>query len=150
VIIYHSKFLEVNYLELQYLMHFRWSRFAAYMDREGIYYETARFAEKRVKRRADQIYLDWRHISHLIEPETLPWLEEYIFPKIFSHHPHKLGILLEKLPDFSLPGHIRLNEKDIPVRVFTSPEKLTAWLMEGARRKDPGDHDHHHGSCSVD
>ncbi len=151
MILYHSKFLRVNYLELQYLMHFFWSEYALHMDAEGMYYETVRFMKNRIKRRADQVYLDWRNVENLIAPETFPWYVRHIFPGIFSAQPYRLGILLNRPEVFDFPEKVTINGKTVPVRVFSDAGLLTAWLTDGAVRKKPGGYDHGRskGSCRI-
>ncbi len=151
MILYHSKFLRVNYLELSYIMHFYWSEFAAYMDLDGFYQETVRFVQNRIERRADSVYLDWRHVEHFLENETFEWYSKHILPRLFSSGPHKLGILLNKSDAVKIPHEIIINGKTLPVGIFTDSEDLMKWLSEGAHRKEPGshDHDHYHGSCGI-
>jgi len=136
MILYKSKFLEVNLLEIQYTMHFLWSEYARHMDAEGVYHETLNFSKHRVRRRADQIYMDWRNIEHLVSRETFDWYVQYILPHLFSSHSHKLALLFNTLPTWKVPEKITVNNRDIQVRAFTDPSALMQWLMEGARRKD--------------
>lgn len=152
MILYSSKFLKVNYLELQYLMHFYWGEYAGYMDEEGIYHEFINFLNKRIYKRANQIYIDWRQAEHLISQETVDWFVQYILPKIVSHKPFRLAFLLDTPEKISLPENIQLSHGKITTSIFSDSEKLMHWLMKGAERKEPGqdDHDHHHGdSCHT-
>ena len=135
MIIYKSKFLEVNLLELQYTFHFFWSEYARHMDEEGVYYESLRFLNHRVRRRADQIYLDWRNIQHLISPETFQWYAQYIFPSLFSYRGRRLAILFNELPAWDMPNIIQINNKDIQIQIFTKSANLMQWLLEDSRRK---------------
>jgi hypothetical protein len=91
MILYSSKFLKVNYLELQYLMHFYWSEYAGYMDEEGVYHEFLNFLSKRIYKRANQIYVNWRQVEHLISQETIDWFITYILPKIASHKAYRMA-----------------------------------------------------------
>ncbi len=150
MILYTSKFLKVNYLELQYLMHFYWTEYAGYMDEEGVYHEFLNFLDKRIYKRAHQIYIDWRQTEHLVSQETADWFIKYILPRIVSHKPHRLGFLLNDTRKISLPDTIPLKHGQIAARLFTNPLVLMQWLMENAERKTPGqdNHDHHHNdSC---
>jgi len=152
MILYSSKFLKVNYLELQYLMHFYWADYAGYMDEEGIYHEFLNFLSKRIYKRANQIYVDWQKVEHLISQETIDWFVKYILPKIASHKAYRMAFLLSKERIVSLPEKIQVNNITIEAKIFTNPEVLMQWLMDGAERKEPGqdDHDHHHGgSCHT-
>ncbi len=150
MVLYTSKFLKVNYLELQYLMHFYWTDFAAHMDEEGIYHELLNFLSRRIYKRANQIYVDWRKVEHLILQETIDWFIRYILPKIASHKAYRLAFLLNQPELIILPDKIKVNSREIEAKVFSEPEKLMQWLMDGAERKEPGqdDHDHHH-SCHT-
>ena len=151
MILYSSKFTKVNYLELQYLMHFYWTEYAGYMDEEGVYHEFLNFLDKRIYKRANQIYVDWRKIEHLISQETIDWFLQYILPKIASHKAYRLAFLLSNADLVKLPGKISVNNTSFEARIFSDSEKLMQWLMDGAKRKEPGidDHDHDHDHCHV-
>ena len=151
MILYSSKFMKVNYLELQYLMHFYWTDYAGYMDEEGVYHEFLNFLNKRIYKRANQIYVDWRKIEHLISQETVDWFLQYILPKIASHKAYRLAFLLKDTNKIKLPENIPVNNTGFEAKIFTNPEELMQWLMDGAERKEPGidDHDHDHGHCHV-
>ncbi len=150
MVLYQSKFLKVNFLELQYLMHFYWTDYAGYMDEEGIYHELLNFLNKRIYKRANQIYVDWRKVEHLINQETIDWFIKYILPKIASHKAYRMAFLMNNPGKIKLPEKIKVNNTEIEFKVFSSPEVLMEWIMDGAERKEPGkdDHDHSHGdSC---
>jgi len=150
MILYTSKFLKVNYLELQYLMHFYWSEYAGYMDTEGIYHEFLNFLSKRIYKRANQIYVDWRQVEHLISQETIDWFLQYIVPKIASHKAYRMAFLFKNTDKIKLPENVKVNNKVLSARVFSDSEALMQWLMDGAERKTPGADDHHHGdSCHT-
>ncbi len=152
MILYTSKFLKVNYLELQYLMHFYWTDFASHMDEDGIYHEFLNFLSRRIYKRANQIYIDWRKVEHLISQETIDWFLQYILPKIASHKAYRMAFLIKQSDLISLQNTIKVNNCKIEARIFTDAEQLMQWLMEGAERKQPGtddhDHDHNH-SCHT-
>ena len=152
--LYTSKFLRANYLELQYLMHFYWTGFAGFMDEEGLYHEWLNFLSKRIYKRANQIYIDWRKVEHLLSQETVDWFISYILPKIASHKAYRLAFLLTNPQQIKLPKTISVNQTTIEGQVFKDPDQLMQWLMTGAERKTPGvdDHDHHHdhgSSCHT-
>ena len=152
MILYTSKFSKVNYLELQYLMHFYWTEYAGYMDTEGVYHEFLNFLSKRIYKRANQIYVDWRQVEHLISQETIDWFLQYILPKIASHKAYRMAFLLDNPDKIQLPENIKVNNLSLSARIFSDPEILMQWLMDGAERKTPGidEHDHHHGdSCHT-
>ncbi len=151
MILYQSKFLKVNYLELQYLMHFYWTDYAGYMDEEGVYHEFINFLNKRIYKRANQIYVDWIKVEHLISQETIDWFIQYILPKIASHKAYKLAFLLKNPKKIAVPEKIKVNNTYIQAQVFDNPKFLMEWLMDGAERKEPGidDHDHNHGTTSC-
>jgi len=151
MILYSSKFTKVNYLELQYLMHFYWTDYAGYMDEEGVYHEFLNFLSQRIYKRAQQIYVDWRKIEHLISQETIDWFLQYILPKIASHKAYRLAFLLSKPDLVKIPEQIPVNNTSFEAKIFTHPEELMQWLMDGAERKEPGidDHDHDHDHCHV-
>ena len=152
MILYTSKFSKVNYLELQYLMHFYWTEYAGYMDTEGVYHEFLNFLSKRIYKRANQIYVDWRQVEHLISQESIDWFLQYILPKIASHKAYRMAFLLKNPDKIQLPENIKVNNLSLSARVFSDPEILMQWLMDGAERKTPGidEHDHHHGdSCHT-
>jgi hypothetical protein len=150
MVIFNSKFSQVNYLELQYLLHFYWTDYAGYMDSEGVYHEFLNFLSHRIYKRANQIYIDWRKIEHLISQETIDWFLQYILPKIVSHTPYRMGFLLTDTNKVQLMKIIEINNRKIEADIFNDSEKLMQWLMEGAERKEPGSDDHHdHDSCHT-
>ncbi len=152
MVLYTSKFLRVNYLELQYLMHFYWTDYAGYMDNEGIYHEFLNFLSKRIYKRANQIYVDWRKVEHLVTQETADWFIKYILPKIASHKAYRLAFLLNNPEKLQLPEMVKVNNTVMETGLFSNPDTLMQWLMDGAERKEPGidEHDHDHGdSCHT-
>ncbi len=152
MILYTSKFSKVNYLELQYLMHFYWTEYAGFMDNEGVYHEFLNFLNKRIYKRANQIYVDWRQIEHLISQETIDWFLQYVLPKIASHKAYRMAFLFNNPDKIKLPEKVKVNNLSLTARVFSESEILMQWLMDGAERKTPGidEHDHHHGdSCHT-
>ncbi len=153
MILYSSKFLKVNYLELQYLTHFYFGDYAATMDEEGVYHEFVNFLNKRIYKRGNQIFVDWRKVENLISQETADWFIQYILPKIASHKAYRLAFLLTDLSIMELPKVVKVNNTQFIAKVFTDSEKAMAWIMDGAERKEPGqddhDHDHDHGHCHV-
>ena len=153
MILYPSKLLKVNYLELQYLMHFYWTEYAGYMDEEGVYHELLNFLNKRIYKRGNQIYVDWRKVEHLITQENFDWFIQYILPKIASHKAYRLAFLVNNPQNFTVANNLQVNNTSMQAQIFSSPEILMNWLMEDAERKEPGgdDHDHNHvkGSCHV-
>ncbi len=154
MILYSSKFTKVNYLELQYLMHFYWSDYAGFMDEEGVYHEFVNFLNKRIYKRANQIFVDWRKLEGLISQDTADWFIKYILPKIASHKVYRMAFLLNDKSIMQLPPNIKVNNAQVQAKIFTDAQDLMQWLMDGAERKNPGedDHDHHHdhGHCHVD
>ena len=152
MILYSSKFIKVNYLELQYLTHLYWTDYAGYMDSEGIYYELLNFLEKRIYKRGNQIYMDWRSVEHLISQETFDWFLQYILPKIASHKAYRLAFLVNQPQKYQVPEIVPVNNTQMQARIFTHSDELMQWIMEGAERKTPGvdDHDHDHGNCHID
>lgn len=144
MILYSSKFLKVNYLELQFLIHFYWTDFAGYMDNEGVYHELLNFLDKRIYKRGQQIFIDWTKIEHLVSQETIDWFFKYILPKITSHKAYRLGFLFSNKKEYEIPQHLPVNNTSIETKIFTNSEKLMQWLMDGAERKKPGVHHHEH------
>jgi len=149
LILYPSKFLKVNYLELQYLMHFYWTDYAGYMDSEGVYHELLNFLNKRIYKRGNQIYVDWRKVAHLISQEHIDWFIQYILPKIASHKARRMAFLFADTSKYTVPKQIKLTQAEIEVDTFTDSESLMQWLMDGAERKEPGGDHHDHDSCHI-
>jgi hypothetical protein len=121
------------------------------MDEEGIYHEFLNFLSKRIYKRANQIFIDWRKIEHLISQETINWFIQYILPKIVSHKPYRMAFLLSNPTFIQLNKFIKVNNRKIESKIFDNSEQLMIWLMDGAERKEPGIDDHHHddGHCHV-
>ncbi len=138
MILYKSKFLEVNYLELQHITHFVFSEYAAYMDTEGIYHEMLNFLGQRIHKRSRLFYLDLQKTDHLIEPEFFGWFEQYILPKLASFNARKLAYLTGLNPDQHPENHIYTlpSGKDLEVRFFRQPQKLMQWLTESIPTND--------------
>ena len=150
MLIYKSKFLEVNYLELQYLIHINWMEFASFMDSEGVYKEYVNFLEKRIYKRGNQIYVDWRKIEKLISQETIDWFLKHILPKIVSHKPYRLAFLFNYEKLFQVQDKVKIGERFLEIKSFSNPNILMKWLMDGAERKPSGLDDHEHNdSCKV-
>ena len=150
MILYSSKFIKANYLELQYLMHLYWTDYAEYMDSEGIYYELLNFLEKRIYKRGNQIYMDWRKVEHLISQETFDWFLQYILPKIASQKAYRLAFLVNYLQKYRVPEIVSVNNTQMQARIFKHPDELMQWIMKGAERKPPGIDDHEHENCLID
>ena len=129
MIIYKSKFLEVNYLEVQHIKHFLFSQYASYMDREGLFHEMLNFLSRRIHKRSRLFYMDMRRVEHLTDKEFMQWFHLYILPKMTSHQATKCGWLFnatdlkwdQKLP---LP-----NRQPIHHKTFTDASRLMNWFQ---------------------
>ncbi len=130
MILYKSKFLEVNYLELQHLTHFLFSDYASYMDGEGVYHEMLNFLGFRIHKRSRRFYLDLRNIEHLIDKEFFPWFEKYILPKLASFNADKVAYLLKNTSISDIPERkiTLFKNRDINVRFFDNPAGLMQWM----------------------
>ncbi len=130
MIIYKSKFLEVNYLEVQHLKHFLFSPFSAYMDKEGLYHEFLNFLSGRIHKRSRLFYMDMRHVEHLTDKRLLDWFNTHILPRMASFNARKTAWLFQN-DKFHLDTQFRLNENlIIHQKSFRDPQKLMDWLKE--------------------
>ncbi len=133
MILYKSKFLEVNYLELQHITHFVFSEYAVHMDTEGVYHEILNFLGRRIHKRSRLFYLDLHRIDHLLEPEFFDWFEQYILPKLASFNARKIAYLTGITNEKQLKNHtIALpSGKTVEAAFFEKPQALMQWLTTG-------------------
>ena len=131
MIIYKSKFLEVNYLEVQHIKHFLFSPYASYMDREGLFHEMLNFLSHRIHKRSRLFYMDMRQVEHLTDEEFMSWFHTYILPKTASYQATKCAWLFNGT-DLNWDKKIALpNGQHIHHKTFTDPSGLMNWLQSG-------------------
>ena len=132
MIIYRSKFLEVNYLELQHLMHFMFTEYASHMDKQGLYHEVLNFTGYRLHKRSRKFLWDLRPVEHLVDETFFEWLFQYIFPKIASFNATAIGFIVNEPARYEkVPRVIRLfGKREIKVMFDDNPETLMKRLKE--------------------
>ena len=149
MLLYKSKILEVNYLEVQYLIHLAFKPQAKNLDLGEIKKEFFLFLENRVKRRGRHFFIDFRNIEQVIDKNFINWFHSEVMPEIFSLKGNNEAIFLtqDKAKELSLPKFFIVREKLLEVKIFTDPKEAMNWLLEGQERRRLGlsghRHDHH-------
>ncbi len=131
MILYRSKFLEAHYLELQHLMHLRYTEYAAYMDAEGVYHEMLNFFSGRIHKRARAVMLDLRSVDMLADAEFEKWFLQHILPKIASFNARLMVFVTGHKPDDSIPEELQLfSTGSIAIRHAQTPSQAMALVSE--------------------
>ncbi len=142
MLLYKSNILEVNYLEVQYLIHLTFKKTAQNQNIETLQQELLTFLEKRVKRRGRYIFLDLRNTENLANKEFIVWFAAKILPEIFSLKGKKFAILSNQ--KFQLPSYLMVKETLLETKVFISPQQAMEWLLKNAERRRLGLSGHRH------
>ena len=108
MILYKSKFLEAHYLELQHIMHLRYTEYAAYMDAEGVYHEMLNFFSGRIHKRARAVILDLRTVDQQADATFENWFLQHILPKIASFNARIMAFVTTRNKTDDIPGKIEL------------------------------------------
>lgn len=131
MILYRSKFLEAHYLELQHLMHLRYTEYAAYMDAEGIYHEMLNFFSGRIHKRARTVMLDLRSVDMLADAEFEKWFLQHILPKIASFNARLMVFVTGRNQDAGIPEKLHLFPTgNIEIRHAETPSQAMALVSE--------------------
>lgn len=138
MLLYTSQYLTVNYLEVQFLSHIKWTEKATELNEEQIKAELINFTEKMVKRKARYILCDVQNIEHFFEQNFLDWWNINIFTKIASKKFERKAVLCSS----NLSDNLELSDK-----LFTNPQKAMQWLLKYAKRKKLSFDDGNSPSC---
>ncbi len=149
MLLYNSKYLTVNYLEVQFLFHVKWTDFAKELSEQQIKDEMLNFTNKMVKRKARHIFCDVVNIEHFVNQEFINWLDNNILKKIASIKIDKKAILISNILKNSFENYtfeVFENHK-IEIQFFGDPKRAMKWLLDNAKRKKLSFEDGNSPSC---
>ncbi len=146
MLLYKSKILVVNYLEVQYLIHADFKQEAKNLSLEELKAELEVFLEKRVRRRGRHLFFDMRNIEEKIDKDFLVWLHSRIVPEIFSLKGNNEALFFtsDYIDKIDVPKFFVVRNKLLEVRKFDNPKAAMDWLLEGAERRRLGLSGHRH------
>ncbi len=133
MLLYNSKILYVNYLEVQYLTHIQFQEDLRILTVSELKGEFFTFFDKMVNRKCKYLYVSAVQVEHLIDKEFIEWFNRIILPEIVSIKAEKVGWLFRA--DKALPQLEAQATETISQKVFTNPQELMKWLLDGAERK---------------
>ncbi len=143
MLLYNSKILFVNYLEVQFLTHIEFQEDLKILTVDELKGEFFNFFNEMVNRKCRYLYFSVHQVEHLIDEDFIMWFNRVILPEIVSQKAKKIGWLYR--PDKQLPQIDKQATETIEQQVFTNPAELMKWLLDGAERKKLSDN---HSSCS--
>jgi len=149
MLLYNSKYLTVNYLEVQFLFHIKWTDLAKELSEQEIKDELINFTSKMVKRKARHIFCDITNIEHFVNKDFLNYWDKNILEKIASIKIDKKAILLSNILKNSFENYtfdVSENNK-IEIQFFGESQKAMKWLLDGAKRKKLSFEDGNSPSC---
>ncbi len=145
MLLYKSHYLTVNQIEIRYLMHLQWTVPADKLDEVGIYAETGKFMQNRIRRRARLILWDFSVIENRVSQQFFTWIEQNILPQIISVKTKRIAYVLKDPQKFQFPGDsMEFNGRQAEFRIFPTQQEAMNWLMEVAEMKELGRSSHHH------
>ena len=150
--LYESEYLTVNYLEVQYLFHFKFKKKTYNIDINTVKAEFFLFFDKMVKRKARYVMFDCENMEHIFDNEFISWYNKTIFPLIKSVKAEKIAWYIRKNINFEISlSFLTSDKKEIKQKIFNKPDLAMKWLLEGAKQKklsfQDGNipkHHHHH------
>ncbi len=151
MLLYHSKFLLVNYLEIQYLLHIKFLPATKEIDSIELKAEFMLFIDKMVKRRARHILIDTENIEHICSSDFILWFDKIILPMLKSIKADKIAWLFRNNLQEKISTDKIIYDK-IDQRIFIDSKNAMNWLLENKDRKPlsfengkkPPSHHHHH------
>jgi len=149
MLLYNSKYLTVNYLEVQFLFHIKWSETAKELSEKQIKDELLNFINKMIKRKARHVFCDIVNIEHFVNKDFIDWTDNNILNKIVSIKIDKKAILLSNILKNSFDNYsynISKNNK-IEIQFFGDSKIAMKWLLEDAKRKKLSFEDGNFPSC---
>ncbi len=135
MLLYRSKYLIVNYLEVQYLFHVKWTKMANKLDEKQIKDEVINFTNNMVNRKAKFIFCDITDIQNIADKQLFDWHDNNILNKIASKEICKKAILLSNNYFFEDYDFKVFDNKIIEIRFFNNSKKAMNWLLTNAKRK---------------
>ena len=145
MLLYKSKYFFVNFLEVQYLMHFKFTDACKNLNTNELKAEFLLFFDKMVKRRARHFLIDAENIEHLLDINIVNWLNINILPLIKSVKADKIAWIIQTQKNFDFKS------QNIENKSFDKHDKAIKWLLQNAERKKlsfengrtPPSHHHH-------
>ena len=148
--LYESKYLTVNFLEVQFLFHIKFKNETKNIDINVIKAEFFLFYDKMVKRKTRYLMFDCENIEHVFDNEFISWFDRTIFPLIKSIKAEKIAWFCQKQYNFEIPiSFLTSDNKKIEQKIFNKPDLAMKWLLDGAKQKklsfqDGNKPKHHH------
>ncbi len=144
MVLFISKYLTVNYLEVQYLMHFDLSKEINNLSETDLKAHFLQFFDKMIKRKARLFIVDAKKCS--VPENFVDWFDSVILPLIKSVKASKIawvGI------NYAIKDKA---DETIIQKKFNDNATAMKWLLEDADRKKlsfedgnkPVSHHHHH------
>ena len=134
--LYESKYLFVNYLEIQYLLHIKFKEEVLKIDTNTLKADFFVFFDEMVKRKARHFMIDTENIEHIFDTEFVSWFNRTIFPLIKSIKADKIAWLSLANSNFSIISSFLTSKNEkIEQKLFTKPDLAMKWLLEDGKRK---------------
>lgn len=149
MLLYKSDYLNVNYLEIQYLLHFKFKESVQNISENTLKAEFLAFFDKMVKRKARHLLIDTENIEKIVNIDFIYWFNSIIFPLIKSIKTDKIAWLIKTEQNFNLSETFTTSDNQIiEQRLIDKSDFAMKWLLEGAQRKklsfQDGNKPHHH------
>lgn len=151
MLLYNSKYISINYLEVQYLFHINFYPEAKKLNSNELKAEFLIVLDKIVNRKGRHFLIDTNNIEHIFEHDLILWFNKIILPFIQSAKSDKIAWLFKTAENESI-SISETTEKKIEQKIFDDNKKAVNWLLEGAERKSLSFEDgkkppsHHHQS----
>ncbi|MEA3452111.1 MAG: hypothetical protein U9Q83_09450 [Bacteroidota bacterium] len=150
MLLYRSKYLFVNYLEVQFLTHIKFFPEVKEINSTEFKAHFMVFINEMVKRKGRHIMIDTENIESFCDSDFISWFNRIVLPQIKSVKTDKIAWLFKN----GFAQEIKIEEKldkIISQKLFTDSKKAMNWLLEGAKRKSlsfengkkPPSHHHH-------
>jgi hypothetical protein len=134
MLLYSSKYLSVNYLEVQYLMHIKFSEQTKNATEQELKADFLLFYDKMVKRRGRHFLIDTENIENIISSKFVVWFTKTVFPLVKSVKADKIAWLFKK----GIPDNFDIDEKateNVVQKIFDNSQQAMKWLLENAETK---------------
>ncbi len=133
MLLYNSKILLVNYLEIQYLTHITFQEDLKIMTLNEIKAELFLMFHKMTKKKGRHLLFDARRVEHLVDTEFIEWFDNTILPLIISEKADKIVWLYR--PEIKIPDLKENVKEKITQKFFNDSELAMKWLLDNAERK---------------
>ena len=134
MLLYRSKYLFINYLEVQYLFHIKFLEPTKNLTATELKAEFMVFIDQMVKRKGRHFLIDTENIESFCDSNFISWFNRIILPQIKSVKTDKIAWLFKNGFTQDIKIENKLDE-NISQKLFTSSKNAMNWLLEGAKRK---------------